>query len=142
MATGVSLRYFILGLLAQKSMSGYDIRRSMKSLSWLIGSPSSGSLYPILHALPDEGLATVERIPSLDRPPKKIYTITAAGRQELQEWIDRPTGASAPMKAFVMRLLLAGNFSHLRLSAHLEQRRAQVAAQRDALGQAVDRKQP
>ena len=112
MAAGtVSLRYFILGLLAQQPMSGYDIRRFMKSLSWLIGSPSSGSLYPILRALLEEDLVTVETIPGLDRPPRKIYTITEAGRQELQVWVEQPAVSKAPLKAFVMRLLLAGSFS-------------------------------
>jgi DNA-binding PadR family transcriptional regulator len=139
MAAGtVSLRYFILGVLAQQSMSGYDIRRFLKSLSWLIGSPSSGSLYPILRALPEEGLATVETIPGLDRPPRKIYTITEAGRQVLQRWVDQPAVSKAPLKAFVMRLLLAGNFSPAGLMAHLQQRRAQVAAHHNALQQAVD----
>ena len=138
MAAGaVSLRYFILGLLAQQPMSGYDIRRFLKSLSWLIGSPSSGSLYPILRSLPEEGLATVETIPGLDRPPRKIYTITEAGRQVLQTWVDQPAASQAPLKAFVMRLLLADNFSQARLTAHLRQRRAQVAARHDALQQAV-----
>jgi len=139
MAAGkVSLRYFILGLLAQQSMSGYDIRRFLKSLSWLIGSPSSGSLYPILRALPEEGLATVEIIPGLDKPPKKIYTITEAGKQKLQAWADQPAVSNIPLKAFVMRLLLADNFPPARLMAHLQQRRAQVAAHHDALQQAVD----
>lgn len=139
MAAGtVSLRYFILGLLAQQSMSGYDIRRFLKSLSWLIGSPSSGSLYPILRALPEEGLATVETIPGLDRPPRKIYTITEAGRQVSQAWVDQPAVSNTPLKAFLMRLLLADNFPPARLMAHLQQRRAQVAAHHDALQQAVD----
>ena len=31
----VRSRYFILGLLARQSMSGYDIKRFFKSLSWL-----------------------------------------------------------------------------------------------------------
>jgi DNA-binding PadR family transcriptional regulator len=138
MAAGtVSLRYFALGLLAQQPMSGYDIRRFLRSLSWLIGSPSAGSLYPVLRTLPDEGLATVETIPSLDRPPRKIYTITQAGRQQLQAWVDQPAVAKAPLKAFVMRLLLAGSFSLDRLTAHLQQRRAQVASHHDALHQAV-----
>jgi DNA-binding PadR family transcriptional regulator len=142
MAAGtVSLRYFILGLLAQQPMSGYDIRRFMKSLSWLIGSPSSGSLYPILRALPEEGLATVETIPGLDRPPRKIYTITEAGRQELQVWVEQPAVSKAPLKAFVMRLLLAGCYSSAGLAAHLQQRRAQVCAHRDALDTAVDASQ-
>jgi PadR family transcriptional regulator AphA len=138
MAAGtVSLRYFILGLLAQQPMSGYDIRRFLKGLGWLIGSPSAGSLYPILRTLHEEGFVTVETIPGLDRPPRKIYTITESGRQALQVWVDQPAVSPAPLKAFVMRLLLASSFSPAGLTAHLQQRQAQVAAHRDALGAAV-----
>lgn len=129
MPTGVvNLNFFILGLLAQKPMSGYDIKRFMKSLDWLIGSPSGGSLYPVLRALLQEDLVTVEVIPGLDRPPRKIYSITGAGRQALQSWIEQPVAASTSLKAFVMRLLLADSYTQPGLLAHLQQRWAQVAA--------------
>jgi DNA-binding PadR family transcriptional regulator len=111
----------------QQPMSGYDIKRFLKGLSWLIGSPSGGSLYPVLRALWQEKLVTVEVVPGLDRPPRKIYTITEAGHQALQAWIEQPIAANAPLKAFVMRLLLADSHSQARLTAHLRQRRAQVA---------------
>jgi len=139
MATGtVNLRYFILGLLAQQPMSGYDIKRFLKDLSWLIGSPSSGSLYPTLRILLQEKLVTVETIPGIDRPSKKIYSITSAGRQGLRAWTEQPVVSSAPLKAFVMRLLLASSLPYARLIAHLQQRRALVAAHCDHLGQAAD----
>lgn len=134
MAAGtVSLRDLILGLLAEQPMSGYDIKRSLRSLTWLIGSPSSGSLYPILRTLLQEELATVEIIPGVDRPPRKIYSISEAGRQALQVWLDQPAVASTPLKAFVMRLLLADNLSPRLLTAHLQQRRDQVAEHRASL---------
>jgi DNA-binding PadR family transcriptional regulator len=50
----------ILGLLAQQPMSGYDIKRFLKSLSWLIDSPSFGSIYPTLRALREDDLVTME----------------------------------------------------------------------------------
>jgi DNA-binding PadR family transcriptional regulator len=114
-------------------MSGYDIKRTLKSLTWLIGSPSSGSLYPILRTLLHEELATVEIVPGVDRPPRKIYSITDAGRQALQEWLDQSVVANTPLKGFVMRLLLADRFSTASLAAHLQQRRDQVAGQRASL---------
>jgi PadR family transcriptional regulator AphA len=139
MAAGtVSLRYFVLGLLAQEPMSGYDIKRFLKGLNWLIGSPSGGSLYPILRVLLREELVTVEVIPGLDRPPKKIYTITEGGRQALLTWIEQPVASGAPLKAFVMRLLLAGSHPHTRFIANLQQRRAQVAAHYEALEQVFE----
>lgn len=127
MATAtVSSRHFILGLLAQKPMSGYDIKRFLKSLSWLIGSPRFGSLYPALHTLLKDDLVTVKVLPRKGKPPRKIYRITEAGRETLTEWISQPAKPSAPLKAFVMRLILADNFSPVGLIAHLQQRRAQV----------------
>jgi len=138
MASGiVSLRYFILGLLTQQPMSGYDIKRFLKGLSWLIGSPSSGSLYPVLRTLLQEELATVEVIPGIDRPPRKIYSTTDAGRRVLGDWMDRPAVSNTPLRAFVMRLLLASSLPHAKLVAHLQQRRTQVAAHCDALKQAA-----
>lgn len=122
----VSLRYFVLGLLAQQPMSGYDIKRFVKGLSWLIGSPSSGSLYPALRSLLEDQLVSVEIVPGVDKPPRKIYSIEEAGRDALEKWIEKPVAATS-LKAFVMRLLLADNFSTANLAAYLQRRRAQVA---------------
>ena len=129
----MSIRHFILGLLTRQPMSGYDIKRFLKSLSWLIDSPSFGSLYPALHALLEDGSVTVEVVLRHDKPSRKIYSITEAGRQVLQKWIDRPVDPAASLKAFVMRLILASNLSHDGLVAHLQKRRAQVAAHQLAL---------
>jgi PadR family transcriptional regulator AphA len=135
MASAVSIRHFILGLLNRQPMSGYDIKRFLKSLSWLIDSPSFGSLYPALHALLEDGLVTVEVISRQDKPPRKIYSITEAGRQALQVWMDQPVASGVSLKAFVMRLILVSNLSHDGLIAHLQQRRTQVAAHQLALEQ-------
>ena len=126
MANAVSIRQFILGLLARQPMSGYDVKRFLRSLSWLIDSPSFGSLYPALHALLEDGLVTMEVVPRQDKPPRKIYSITDAGNQVLRKWMDRPIKPDVSLKAFVMRLILASNFSHADLIAHLQGRREQV----------------
>lgn len=123
---GTDLRHFILGLLAQQPMSGYDIKRFLKGLDWLIGLPSFGSLYPALHALREEGLVTVEVIATGDGPVRKIYSIAETGRQELRAWLERPS-ADAPLKPFVMRLAVGASAPRPRLIAQLEQRRARVA---------------
>ena len=133
MANNVSLRHFILGLLTRQPMSGYDIKRFLQRLSWLVGSPSFGSLYFALHALLENGLVTVEVIPRQDKPPRKIYTITEIGQQELQKWLDRPAASGASLRAFLMRLILASNLSPDGLIAHLEQRRDQVSVHQTAL---------
>jgi DNA-binding PadR family transcriptional regulator len=131
----VSVRHVILGLLSQQPMSGYDIKHFLKNLDWLVGSFSFGSIYPALHALLTDSLVTVDVVYHQDRPPRKIYSITEAGRQALQEWVNQPVVPGASLKAFLMRLMLASNFSHAGLIAYLEQRRSQVKVQRAALEQ-------
>lgn len=132
-AGAVNLRYVVLGFVALQPMSGYDIKRLVAGLSWLTGSPSGGSLYPVLRALRQDKLVTVETVFGLDRPPKKIYSITEAGRQALQAWTGQPVATCASLKAFLMRLFLADSHSRARLSAHLRERRAQVAAHHELL---------
>jgi DNA-binding PadR family transcriptional regulator len=127
MANTISIRQFILGLLTRQPMSGYDIKRFLKSLSWLIDSPSFGSLYPALHNLLEGDLVTVEVIPQQDKPPKKIYSITDAGREILKKWARQSADTSASLKAFLMRLILVSNLSQDDLIAHLERRRTQVS---------------
>jgi DNA-binding PadR family transcriptional regulator len=138
MASAASIRHFVLGLLNRQPMSGYDIKRFLKRLSWLIDSPSFGSLYPALHALLKDELVTVEVVPCEDKPPRKIYTITEAGERALREWMDQPVSANSSLKAFLMRLILASNLSHDGLTTHLQQRQAQVATHRLALEQASE----
>jgi len=134
MATGgVSFRYFVLGLLAQKPMSGYDIKRLLGRLNWLTGGSSFGNIYPTLHALLDEGWVTVDVVTHQDRPPKKVYAVREEGRQALQEWLEEPVPSASSQRTFVMRLILAQSLSISGLAAHLRQRRAHVIAHRDAL---------
>ena len=132
-AGAASFRHIILGVLVRQPMSGYDIKRYLKSLNWLIGNPSSGSLYPVLRTLLRDGCATVEVRPHESRPPRKIYSITKAGRQELKEWIDRPVKPDAPLRVFLMRLVLADTHPHAALVSHLRQRRTQVTSKQAAL---------
>ena len=106
-----SFRYLILGLLAQQPMSGYDVKRLLQSVSWLIGSPSAGSIYPSLRRLLHGDLVTVDVQLRQDRPPRKVYTLTEAGRRELEGWLERPAAPGTSMKAFVTRLILAGSQS-------------------------------
>ncbi len=135
--SATNFRHVILGLLGRRPMSGYDIKRNLKSLDWLIGSLSSGSLYPALRTLLQDGCATVEVHPHESRPPRKIYSITEAGRQELSEWIDQPVVANAPLRAFLMRLVLADDHPPETLVTHLCERRAQVASRQAAYEQII-----
>lgn len=136
--TASTFRFFILGLLGEQAMSGYDVRQMMKRLGWLIGSPSFGAIYPALHALLEEGQVSVEVISRPDRPPRKLYSITEAGKKALTEWVAGLDGTSDSLRTFIQHLILVGDYDHTgRLLAHLQQRREAVATHHKALTQAA-----
>jgi PadR family transcriptional regulator AphA len=131
-ASNMSLRLFVLGLLNLRPMSGYDIKRSLRSLSWLIGSPSPGSLYPALRSLLRDGLVTVRVVVRQDKPPRKEYHVTKAGENVVQEWMSQPARPGT-VRTFAMRLILASNLAPAALRVHLEKRRSEVSRCHDAL---------
>jgi DNA-binding PadR family transcriptional regulator len=133
-----NFRCFILGLLTEQSMSGYDIKRLLKSLGWLMGNPSFGAIYPALHALLEDDLVTVETTSQSNMRIRKIYTITDTGRQTLQDWIAQPGKPQTNVKSFVMALILVGNLAQDRLTEHLEQRRETVTAHYAALSPVLE----
>ena len=139
MATSsVSFRRVILGLLTKRSMSGYDIRRLLRSLGSLLGNPSFGTIYPALHALLKDGLVTVEVVPHASRPPRKVYTITETGKQALQGWAVQPLSSSMGLRAFILHLILAGDSIPDGVTALLQKRLEAVAADHWALKQVND----
>jgi DNA-binding PadR family transcriptional regulator len=81
------VRTALLSLLADNPMHGYDLIRELEQRSGGAWRPSPGSIYPTLQLLEDEGLVTSE-----ERDGKRVYTITDAGRAELEERRERGTG--------------------------------------------------
>jgi DNA-binding PadR family transcriptional regulator len=71
-------------------MHGYDLIRELERRSGGAWRPSPGSIYPTLQLLEDEGLVTGQ-----EQDGKRVYTITDAGRAELQERRERG-GDAAP----------------------------------------------
>jgi DNA-binding PadR family transcriptional regulator len=132
-----NFRYFVLGLISQQPMSGYDIKQYLECMGWLVGNPSFGAIYPALHALLEDSLVTLEVVAYETKPPRKIYSITSTGERALNEWIHQPLLSGASSKAFVMRLLLAKHLNHEGLVAHLRQRRQQVVQQQAALKRTI-----
>ena len=78
------VRTALLTLLADEPMHGYDLIRRLEERSGGVWRPSPGSIYPTLQMLEDEGLVT-----SQEQDGKRVYTITDAGRAELEERKER-----------------------------------------------------
>ena len=78
------LKHYILKLLSDRPMHGYEIMDEMEKRSNGLWRPSAGSIYPSLMWLEDKGL--IEEVPSAEKERgKKAYRITERGRDVLKE---------------------------------------------------------
>jgi DNA-binding PadR family transcriptional regulator len=74
------LHLLILSLLADKPRHGYELIKALEERSGGFYAPSPGMIYPALTYLEEIGYATFEA-----EGTKKLYSITDAGRQHLDE---------------------------------------------------------
>ena len=86
----MSLRYTVLALLSEQPNTGYGIGRLLgHQLSHLWGARLQ-QIYRELSKLEAENFVEAEHVALLNRPAKKIYTVTPAGSKALDKWLNEP----------------------------------------------------
>ena len=73
------IRLAILSLLNEGPKHGYQLMKELSERSGGVYRASAGSVYPTLQQLEDEEMIRVEQ-----QGGRKVYTLTDAGRQELE----------------------------------------------------------
>jgi DNA-binding PadR family transcriptional regulator len=79
------VRTALLLLLAEEPRNGYQLMQAIEDRSGGRWRPSPGSVYPALAQLEDEQL-----IRAIDRDGTKLFEITDAGRQQVQDRGEEP----------------------------------------------------
>ncbi len=79
-----TLDLLILKILALGPNHGWGISNRIRQISREGLSASQGSLYPALHRLEMRGHITSEMAPSENNRRARIYTLTRAGREQLE----------------------------------------------------------
>ena len=102
-ATPSTLGYALLGVLARGPSSGYEVAQMMKQPVGFFWHARHSQIYPELAALESRGLVTHKVVEQRDRPAKKVYSLTRAGRAALREWITSPLDVPAVRDELVLR---------------------------------------
>ena len=76
------LEYCILSLLAKEDSYATSIISSLKDVNMIV---VEGTLYPLLIRQKNQGLLTYRWEESPQGPPRKYYSITDKGREQLQQ---------------------------------------------------------
>ena len=79
-----TLDLLLLKILALEPLHGWAIGQRLRQMSGNILQVSDGSLYPALHKLENEGWIKAEWRPSENNRRAKFYSLTRAGRRQLE----------------------------------------------------------
>ncbi|MBA4383822.1 MAG: PadR family transcriptional regulator [Anaerolinea sp.] len=107
----MDLHATILGLLNWHPCSGYDLKRIISDSDLFYWSGNNNQIYKILLELQQAGQVTFEVQEQASLPAKKIYSVTDAGRAELQQALLQAPEAPEMHKDFLIQLAWAGSLS-------------------------------
>lgn len=75
----------VLQLLSEQEMHGYELLSQLKEKSKNLIEITEGTLYPLLHALEEDGLLTASWEKVAGERKRKIYSITSDGKKSLKQ---------------------------------------------------------
>ena len=93
------LRLYLLSILDETAMHGYELIQALEERFGGTYTPSAGTIYPRLAKLEAEGLVT-----KTTSGRKSVYAITAAGREELESRRSELDGIESDVTDSVRRL--------------------------------------
>lgn len=116
----MSLDYAILGFLSYHPYSGYDLKRIFDNSVRHFWSADQSQIYRTLARLSEQGYAEMEKIFQEDRPDRKVYHITPAGRAALLAWLMGPPPMDEPRSAPLIQVFFAAQLSDEQVLAKFE----------------------
>ena len=98
----------LLALLAEDASHGYQLRARLElALGPLSVALNSGQVYVTLNRLEKAGLVSSELVGQADRPDRKVYELTAAGRARVTEWLEDTSWPKPAPAEFHVKLVAA-----------------------------------
>lgn len=131
----------LLALLARDDAHGYELQAQLAlALGPLASALNPGHVYVTLGRMERSGLITVQRVAQGERPDRKVYALTDAGRVRVREWLEDTTWPKPAPAEFQLKLVAAAAAGLADPVAVVDRQRAQLLlelreAQRAALVQ-------
>lgn len=119
----MDIRTLCLGILSLGDTTGYDIKKMVAEGAFSFFSEASyGSIYPALTKLTEEGLVSCRTEAQENRPDKKVYSLTHAGRAALEQSLGQAPKPDRNRSEFLAALLFAEAVAPERITSLIEDR--------------------
>lgn len=142
------LKYVLLGTLNYSSMTGYELKSFMDSSTTYFWHARLSQIYTTLKNLERDGLLKSSIEPQEERPDRRVYEITQAGRDALNSWLMEPLTSIEPRKeTLLVKLFFAGKLDkdvllaqlHLQRQLYLKELRSLREQAKASIQQALHR---
>ena len=138
--TPTTLQYALLGLLGRRSLTGYEILKRFTRSVVFFWNARQSQVYAALDRMEQLGLVTSRVVVQQQRPNRRHYTMTAAGRAALHGWLEGETPAQPVKDEMLLRVFFSDPLPARQVAASLlrhgkahERVRAEFEAIRTAL---------
>ena len=127
----MSLRYGVLGLLAEEPLHGYEVKNRFEAMLGGTWEVNIGQVYTTLQRLERDGL--VRPLGKRGDRGKLRYELSEHGRKSLADWLAQPESGPQELRDEIyVKLLLASRFANGNLGPLLgRQKRAYLQRLRD-----------
>jgi DNA-binding PadR family transcriptional regulator len=135
----MSLKYALLGFLAESPKYGYEIKQRFEGALGNVWSVSYGQLYPTLRRLSELEWVTKKTAPGKKAAEKNIYSLTPKGRKKLDEWLLRPLRSNYRVKdEFTLKFLFFNKLPRETVLEYLRSQQNRTMEQRDGFRRALE----
>lgn len=108
----MAVKFVVLALLSEKPQHGYAVHALFEERLADLCELNYGQIYQVLTALERQGLVVGSEVQVGRRPSRRVYALSAAGREALRQWLRRgSTPARSFRDEFYLRLYFAAEAS-------------------------------
>jgi PadR family transcriptional regulator, regulatory protein AphA len=119
------LKYVLLGGLSYMPLTGYQLKQWVDNTTRHFWYAQTSQIYRTLDQLEADGLLTSEIQEQEERPDRRVYEITPAGRDDLLTWIAQPMTEIAPTKdTLLVKLFFSAKLDKATVLTQLRLQRA------------------
>lgn len=131
----MSLKHGLLGLLNYGEMTGYKLNKVFKDSLSFFWDAQTSQIYRELNDMEADGWLTSRIEIQTEKPNRRIYAITPAGREALWEWIgqDLPLLFFPPRSELLMQLFFSGQSDTAAITERLRRLEALYAQQTEKM---------
>jgi DNA-binding PadR family transcriptional regulator len=119
----MSLRFVLLAVLSKQPNTGYGIGRLLRTDLRHVWQARLQQIYSELARSEADGLVRVQITHMVNRPAKKVYTLTDTGALALDDWLTQPPSTDSSRDDLLVRLYCLPRVPAELLIRRLQERR-------------------